>query len=123
MFIEKDLGNPDLNLLRCIMIFEVDWQLLLKWHSSYGFLPKSKEAQALSPAQGGGRKGRSAINQATQQVIESELIHLNQHLAIDLFLDACHCFNLMVEACHNMACQCQALQTIASDYMHKPIAS
>jgi len=30
MFIEKELGNPDLNRLRCIMIFEADWQLLLK---------------------------------------------------------------------------------------------
>jgi len=33
MFSEKDLHNPDLNLLHCIMIFEADWQLLLKWHS------------------------------------------------------------------------------------------
>jgi len=57
LFIEKELGNPDINQLRCIMIFEADWQLLLKWHSSYGFLPKSKQAQALTPAQGGGRKG------------------------------------------------------------------
>ncbi len=105
MFIEKDLGNPALNLLRCIMIFEADWQLLLKWHSSYGFLPKSEQANALSPAQGGGRKGRSAIDQATQQVVETEIIQLNQRTAIDLFLDARHCFDLMVEACHNMACR------------------
>jgi len=77
MFIEKDLGNPDLNLLRCIMIFEADWQLLLKWHSSYGFLPKSEQAKALTPAQGGGRKGCSAIDQATQQVIDTEIIKLN----------------------------------------------
>ncbi len=30
MFIEKEQGNPDLNRLRCITIFEADWQLLLK---------------------------------------------------------------------------------------------
>jgi len=70
------------------MIFEADWQLLLKWHLSYSFLPKSEQAQALTPAQGGGRKGRSAINQATQQVIETEVIKLNQRSTIDLFLDA-----------------------------------
>jgi len=105
LFIEKELGNPDINRLRCIMIFEADWQLLLKWHSSYGFLPKSEKAQALMPAQGGGRKGRSAIDQATQQVIETELIKLNQRPALDMFLDARWCFDLMVEACHNMACQ------------------
>jgi len=39
MFIKKELGNPDLACLHCIMIFEADWQLLLKWHSLYGFLP------------------------------------------------------------------------------------
>jgi len=78
MFIEKDLGNPDLNLLQCIMIFKADWQLLLKWHSSYGFLPKSEQANALTPAQGGGRKGCSTINQATQQVVKTKIIQLNQ---------------------------------------------
>jgi len=78
VFIEKELGNPDLNRLRCIMLFEADWQLLLKWHSSYGFLPKSEIAKTLTPAQGGGRKGHSAIDQATQQVIETEIVTLNQ---------------------------------------------
>jgi len=87
------------------MIFEVDWQLLLKWHSSYGFLPKSEQAQALTLAQGGGHKGRSAIDQATQQVIKMELNKLNQQPALDMFLDAQWCFDLMVEACHNMACR------------------
>jgi len=88
MFIKKDLGNPDLNLLHCIMIFKADWQLLLKWHSSYDFLPKSEQAHALTPVQGGGCKGCSAINQATQQVIETKNIHVNQRPAIHLFLDA-----------------------------------
>ncbi len=105
MFIEKDLGNPDLNRLRCIMIFEADWQLLLKWHSAKGFLPKSKARNTLTSVQGGGRKGSSAIDQATQQVVEQELLHLNQKPALDLFLDLRHCFDYMVEACHNMACR------------------
>jgi len=86
------------------MIFEADWQLLLKWHSSYGFLPKSELAHALTPVQGGGRKGCSTIDQATQQIIEMEVTNLNQQTAIDLFLDLHHCFDLMVKACHNMAC-------------------
>jgi len=33
LFIEKEIGNPDINQLRCIMLFEADWQLLLKWHA------------------------------------------------------------------------------------------
>ncbi len=75
------------------MIFEADWQLLLKWHSAKGFLSKSEAQNTLTPVQGGGRKGRSAINQATQQVVEQELLHLNQKLALDLFLDLWHCFD------------------------------
>jgi len=49
-----------------------------------------------------------------QQIIEAELIKLNQQPAIDLFLDARHCFDLMVEACHNMACRHQGA---ADDYL------
>jgi len=94
------------------MLFEADWQLLLKWHSSYGFLPKSEAAGTLTSAQGRGHKGRSTIDQATQQVIETELIKLNQKSTIDLFLDAQWCFN---EACHNMACRHQGA---ADDYLH-----
>jgi len=48
IFIKKEMGNPDLNRLHCIMLFEADWQLLLKWHSSYGFLPRTEEAGTLA---------------------------------------------------------------------------
>jgi len=99
------MGNPDLDRLRCIMLFEADWQLLLKWYSSYGFLPKTEKTGMLIHEQGGGCKGRSAIDQATQQIIETEITHLNQISNIDLYLDLRTCFDLMVEACHNLACR------------------
>jgi len=114
IFIEKDLGNPELNRLCCLMIFEADWQLLLKWHSAQGFLPKSEATQTITPTQGGGCKGRSAIDQATQQATETELIQLNQHNALDLFLDLQHCFDYMAKTCHNMACHCHSA---ADDYL------
>jgi len=57
LFIEKELGNLHINHLHCIMIFEANWQLLLKWHLSYGFLPKTEEAGTLVYAQGGNCKG------------------------------------------------------------------
>ncbi len=104
MFIEKEMGNPDIKRLRCTMIFEADWQLLLKWHLSYGFLPVTEKAGTLAVAQGGSRKGQSAIDQATQQVLETELVHLKQTSTIDLYLDLRACFDMMVEACHNLAC-------------------
>ncbi len=105
MFIEKELGNPDIEWLQCIMLFKADWQLILKWHSSYSFLPATKKAGTLIIAQGGGRKCHSTINQATQQVLKMELVHLNQKSTIDLYLDLRACFDMMVEACHNLACR------------------
>jgi len=104
MFIEKEMVNPNIEQLHCIMIFEADWQLLLKWHSSYGFLPVTEKASTLTVAQGGGQNGHSAIDQATQQVLKTELVHLQQTSTINLYLDLRACFNMMVEACHNLAC-------------------
>ncbi len=104
IFIEKELGNPDIDRLRCIMIFEADWQLLLKWHSSYSFLPHTEMAGTLTYVQGRGRKGRSTIDQAVQHVVENEIVHLWQTPSLDLYLDLKTCFDLMVEACHNLAC-------------------
>ncbi len=44
-------------------------------------------------------------DQALQIVAESELVRLIQRPTVDLFLDMQHCFDLMVKACHNMACR------------------
>jgi len=38
-------------------------------------------------AQGGGHKGSSAIDQATQQIVETEITNLNQKPTLDLYLD------------------------------------
>jgi len=59
----------------------------------------------LTVEQGSGRKGCSAIDQATQQIVEMELVHLQQKPHINLYLDLRMCFNLMVKACHNLACR------------------
>jgi len=80
------------------MLFEANWQLILKWHSSHGFLPKTEKAGTLVNEQGRGQKGRSAIDQATQQIIETEITHFNQVSTIDLYLDLQTCFDLMVKA-------------------------
>jgi len=87
---------------------------LLKWHSSYGFLPNAKTAHTLTLDQGGGHKDHSAIGQALQLFSETEIIQLHQTLHINLFLDLQHCFEYMVEACHNMVC-CH--QGVADDYL------
>jgi len=53
---------------------------------------------------GGGHKGYSAIDQAAQQIVETEITHLHQQTAIDLYLELWQCFDMMVEACLNLAC-------------------
>jgi len=60
------------------MIFEADWQLLLKWHLLYSFLLWTKKAGMLTYAQGGRCKGRSAIDQAVQHIVENKIVHFHQ---------------------------------------------
>jgi len=97
LFIEKELRNPDINHLHCIMLFEADWQLLLKWHLSYGFLPKTEEAGTLIAAQGGGRKGCSAIDQATQQVVETKSFTWNSNHLLTLIWISMHALTSLLK--------------------------
>jgi len=120
IFIEKELGNLSMDRLWCIMIFEADWQLLLKWHLSYGFLPKTEQAGMLVHTQGGGQKGRSAIDQAMQHIVENKIIHLCQQPSIDIYLDLRTCFDLMVKACHNLTCGIMELMLPTCAFMPRP---
>jgi len=60
----------------------------------------------LTIAQGGGRKGCSAIDQAVQHIVETKIVHLRQQPSINIYLDLRTCFNLMVKACHSLSCLC-----------------
>jgi len=64
---------------------------------------KTEQARTLIATQGRGQKEVQSIKQ--QQVLETEPIHLHQKPAINLYLDLRACFNMMVEACHNLACR------------------
>jgi len=55
-----------------------------------------------------------ATAQSTQQIIETKIVHFTQKLTIDLYLDLHTCFDLMVEACHNLACHHHGA---ANDYL------
>jgi len=70
-------------------VFKEDWQLLLKWHSSYGFLSRMEKAHTLTSDQGGGHKGQRAINLAMQLDIETKLVCLtsNWHWPYSWILD------------------------------------
>jgi len=83
---------------------EADYNLLLKWNSSLGFMRCAEDNLQLTDSQGGGRKGRSAIDLAVKKAVTYDYIRINKEEAINIELDAEACFNMMVELCQNLAC-------------------
>jgi len=106
MFLEKDPGNPRIDKLQTLHLFEADYNLLLKWHSSKGFLPKAENAGRIHDSQGGSRPGRSAIDLACKKISLYDYIRINQIPAINISKDVAKCFDRMIKACMNMSC-CQ----------------
>jgi len=52
MYLEKKPGYPHLDYLQTLHLFEADYNLLLKWHSSLGYMPKSERANRIHDSQG-----------------------------------------------------------------------
>jgi len=63
----KKTGNPQIDLLCTLHLFEADYNLLLKWHSSKGFMAKAEDHHTLHDSQGGRQPGRSAIDLACKK--------------------------------------------------------
>jgi len=105
MFLEKDIGNPQINRLRTLHIIEADYNLLLKWFGAHGFLAKSEYADRLTDAQGGGRKGRSAIDLACKIVVDYDVCRVTKDEATIVSNDLAECFDRMIENCHNLSCR------------------
>jgi len=67
LYLEKDLGRLHLDQLCTLHIIEANYNLLLKWHSSLGFIARAETTDSLSECQSGGHVGQSAINLACQK--------------------------------------------------------
>jgi len=87
MYLEKKPGNPRINLLRTLHLFEADYNLLLKWHSSKGFMTKAEQNNTLQDNQGGSRPGRSAIYLACKKMVIFDYVYLTQTTAVDVSID------------------------------------
>jgi len=86
-------GNPQIDRLRTIHLYEADYNLLLKWFSSQGFIIRSEKAQHITDNQGGGHPGRSAMDLALTKVLSykaAETLHLR---VIIVDNDAMACFD------------------------------
>jgi len=68
LFIEKDLGNPQLDRLRTLHIIKADYNLLLKWFAPQGVLKRAETHQQITDNQGGCRKGQSTIDLTCKKV-------------------------------------------------------
>jgi len=104
LLLEKDPGDPKIDRLRTIHLYEADYNLLLKWFSSKGFILSSEKAQRITDSQGGGRPGRSAIDLAITKVLSYELAETFRMRVIIVDNDATACFDRMIEAPNNLAC-------------------
>ncbi len=105
LYLEKDIGSPRLDRLRTLHIVEADYNLLLKWHSSLGFIARAETAGSLSECQSGGRAGRSAIDLACQKISLFEIYRMLRLIAIEISNDAASCFDRMIEICQNLSCR------------------
>jgi len=54
MYLKKKPGNPQIDLLRMLYLFKADYNLLLKWHSSKGFMARAEHNKTLHDSQGRG---------------------------------------------------------------------
>jgi len=56
-----------------IHLYEADYNLLLKWFSSKGFILRSEKAHRITDSQGGRQAGRSTIDLAITKVLSYEV--------------------------------------------------
>jgi hypothetical protein len=101
LFIEKQPGNPLLEKLRVIHIYEADWNLLSKYFISHKLHGKACKQKTIRPEQSGGRPGRSAANAATNAKMTTEILCLQKLTGATLFNDAAACFDRIIENISN----------------------
>ncbi len=104
LFLEKDIGIPKITKLRALHIVEADYNLLLKWFGPKGFIKRAEDHRKLTPYQGGGRHGRSAIDLACKKVAAYDYITITRTTAANFEYDLKQCFDNMNEVCTNLSC-------------------
>jgi len=107
LFLEKALGNPQIDWLQTLHLIKADYNLLLKWFGLQCVLKWAKTNHQLTDYQGGCHKGKSAIDLACQKVCTFELIWLLHLIAIKIDIDALACFDMTIKACQNLSCMSQ----------------
>jgi hypothetical protein len=113
-FIEKIPGNPLINKLRTIHLYEADWNLISKYFVAYRLHGVACREKTIRQEQTGGRPGKSAAHSATQAIITNEIILLQKLTGAVMYNDAAACFDRIVENISNA--------TLMREGLHKNIA-
>jgi len=104
LFLEKDIGIPKITKLWALHIVKADYNLLLKWFGPKGFIKWAKDHQQLTPYQGGGQRGCSAIDLACKKVAAYDYITITHTMAANFEYDLKQCFDNINKVCENLSC-------------------
>jgi len=104
LFLEKEIGVPRITKLWALHIVEANYNLLLKWFGPKGFIKRAEDHNQLTPYQGGGCRGRSAIDLACKKVAAYDYVTLMRTPAANFEYDLKQCFDNMNEVCKNLSC-------------------
>jgi len=82
LYLKKEPGKPYIHCLWMLHLIEADLNLILKWHSSKGFMQQAETNNSLDDVQYGGRVGWSAIDLACQWIATFETYCIQRMTAI-----------------------------------------
>jgi hypothetical protein len=97
VMIPKKADSVKVNKLRTIMLFESDWNQMNKI-IGHRIMQNSEKFNTMAPEQYGSRKGKSAIQHATNKMLLYDLLRQKKINAILIILDALSCYDRIILA-------------------------
>jgi len=93
LLLEKDAGNPQIDRLQTIHLYEADYNLMLKLFLSQGFIVCSKHAHWITNNQVGSRSKRCTMDLAITKVLSYKIADTMHMRIIVIENDATVCFD------------------------------
>ncbi len=121
-FLEKLPGQPLIEKLRVIHLYEADWNIILKFFIAYQLNFIACKERTVAPEQAGGRPGKNAADTATAIVLVNETILLQRLLSAILYNDAKACFDRIIENISNLSLLAEGLHPQITDLHTQTLA-
>lgn len=96
IMLEKDVGDPKINRLRIICLYEADYNIFLKIMWAHRLMNHIEYNQLLGEAQGGGRPGRTSHDVALRKMLTYTYARATRTNFGFMDLDATACFDRIV---------------------------